>query len=108
LASQIETVDGAPRGTRGGVSVTHNFPADGEYVFTVTLHAIPTGQLYGSNAPFDEKIEISVNGERAALLEVDRGMSQADPLVWISRSRFRCVRVRSASRRHTCARSKDR
>ncbi|MEI6739365.1 MAG: DUF1592 domain-containing protein [Gemmatimonadaceae bacterium] len=79
LASQLETADGAPRGTRGGVSVVHNFPADGEYVFTVTLHAIPTGQLYGSTAPFDEKIEVSVNGERMALLEIDRGMSQADP-----------------------------
>ncbi len=79
LASQLETVDGAPRGTRGGISEVHNFPADGEYVFTVTLHAIPTGQLYGSTAPFDEKIEVSVDGERVAVLEIDRGMSQADP-----------------------------
>jgi hypothetical protein len=66
-------------GTRGGVSATHNFPADGEYVFAVSLHAIPTGQLFGSDAPFDEKIEISIQGERVALLEVDRSMSQADP-----------------------------
>jgi hypothetical protein len=79
LASQTDLVDGAPRGTRGGISEVHNFPADGEYVFTVTLHAIPTGQLYGSNAPFDEKIEVSVNGERVAVLDIDRGMSQADP-----------------------------
>ena len=79
LASQVDPVEGAPAGTRGGTSVTHKFPADGEYVFTITLHAIPTGQLFGSAAPFDEKIEISVNGERMAVLEVDRGMSQADP-----------------------------
>jgi hypothetical protein len=79
LASQWEHVEGAPIGTRGGVSVVHNFPADGEYVFGVSLHAIPTGQLFGSVAPFDEKIEISVNGERVALLDIDRGMSQADP-----------------------------
>jgi hypothetical protein len=79
LASQLDEVDGAPAGTRGGSSVTHNFPADGEYVFTVTLHAIPTGQLFGSTAPFDEKIELSVNGERVALLDIDRSMSQADP-----------------------------
>lgn len=79
LASQLETTDGAPVGTRGGISAVHNFPADGEYVFTITLHAIPTGQLYGSTAPFDEKIEVSVNGERVALLDIDRGMSQADP-----------------------------
>ncbi len=79
LASQLEQVEGAPVGTRGGTSVTHTFPADGEYVFTVTLHAIPTGQLFASTAPFDEKIEVSVNGERVALLDIDRGMSQADP-----------------------------
>jgi hypothetical protein len=48
-------------------------------VFLVTLHAIPTGQLYGSTAPFDEKVEISINGERAALLDVDRSMAQSDP-----------------------------
>ena len=79
LASQMDLADGAPLGTRGGSSVTHTFPADGEYVFTVTLHAVPTGQLYGSGAPFDEKIEVSVNGERVAMLDIDRGMSQADP-----------------------------
>ena len=79
LASQVDPVNGAPAGTRGGTSVTHTFPADGEYVFSITLHAIPTGQLFGSAAPFDEKIEISVNGERMAVLDVDRGMSQADP-----------------------------
>ena len=38
--------------------------------FAVSLHAIPTGQLYGSSSPFDEKIEVSVNGERVALLDV--------------------------------------
>jgi len=101
LASQLETVDGAPRGTRGGVSVTHNFPADGEYVFTVTLHAIPTGQLYGSNAPFDEKVEISVNGERVALLEIDRGMSQADPLGMDIRTKP--IPVRAGPQRITAA-----
>ncbi len=79
LASQWTRTEGAPMGTRGGMSATHTFPADGEYVFEVTLHAIPTGQLYGSDAPFDEKIEVSVDGERVALIEIDRWMSQADP-----------------------------
>lgn len=78
LASQWTRAEGAPLGTRGGVSVMHNFPADGEYTFTVKLHAIPTGQLFGSTAPFDEKIEVSVNGVRVALIDVDRGMSEAD------------------------------
>lgn len=79
LASQMEQVEGAPIGTRGGTAVTHNFPADGEYVFAITLHSIPTGQLYGSAAPIDEKVEIAVNGERVAMIEVDRWMSQSDP-----------------------------
>ena len=79
LAAQWDHVDGAPMGTRGGLSVVHNFPANGEYVFTVTLHVIPTGQLFGSASPIDEKIEISVNGERVGLIDIDRGMSQADP-----------------------------
>jgi hypothetical protein len=79
LASQYEHEDGTPVGTRGGIAATHIFPADGEYVFAVELHAIPTGQLFGSTAPFDEKVEFSVDGERVATIDVDRGMSQADP-----------------------------
>jgi hypothetical protein len=79
LASQLEPLPGAPQGTRGGVAVMHTFPADGEYAFTITLHATPTGQLYGQTAPFEEKIEVSVDGARIALLDIDRGMSQADP-----------------------------
>ena len=79
LASQWDRVEGAPIGTRGGMAATHNFPADGEYVFTILLHAIPTGQLFGSDAPFDEKVEVSVNGERVAVLEIDRWSSQSDP-----------------------------
>lgn len=79
LASQLDQADGAPVGTRGGMSVTHIFPADGEYVFAVSLHAIPTGQLFGSTAPFDERVEISVDGVRVGTIDVDRGMSQSDP-----------------------------
>jgi hypothetical protein len=79
LATQWEHVEGTPIGTRGGLSVMHTFPADGEYEFAVSLHAIPTGQLFGSDAPFDEKIEISINGERVGLIDVDRWMSQSDP-----------------------------
>jgi hypothetical protein len=78
LASQWDHAPGAPAGTRGGVSVSHTFVADGEYVIGVSLHAIPTGQLFGSDAPFDEKIEISVDGVRVGIIEVDRWMSQAD------------------------------
>jgi len=78
LASQYEHVEGTPYGTRGGKAVTHNFPADGLYTFDAMLHSIPTGQLFGSPAR-NEQIEVSVDGERVAILDVDRWMSQADP-----------------------------
>jgi len=78
LASQREHVDGTPFGTRGGTATVHIFPADGDYIFRVQLHAIPTGQLFGSTAR-DEQIEISIDGERVALLDIDRWMSQSDP-----------------------------
>ncbi len=73
--SQMEHIEGAPVGTRGGVSLVHVFPADGEYSFRVMLHAIPTGQLYGSIVR-GEKLEVSLNGQRVALLDVDHRMSE--------------------------------
>jgi len=76
--SQMRHVEGTPFGTRGGTSVLHTFPADGDYVFQIDLHAIPTGQLYGSTSP-DEELEIAVNGQRVAVLNVDRWASESDP-----------------------------
>jgi hypothetical protein len=77
-ASQLAHVEGAPFGTRGGVSVVHNFPADGEYAFRMMLHSIPTGQLYGSTTR-GEQLEVSINGARVALLDINPRMSEADP-----------------------------
>jgi hypothetical protein len=77
-ASQLRHVDGAPLGTRGGISLVHAFPADGEYSFRIMLHSIPTGQLYGGTAR-GEQLEVSVNGERVALLDVNPRMSESDP-----------------------------
>ena len=77
--SQKERVDGAPFGTRGGVSVTHNFPADGKYVFRVMLYAAPEGELFG-RVQEDEQVEVSIDGERVAVLDIDRWMSDSDPL----------------------------
>ena len=83
--SQTEQVEGAPYGTRGGVSVVHNFPADGEYRFRVSLHHETTGALHGSGRAAlhtvdeMEQLEISVNGEQVALLDIDRWMHASDP-----------------------------
>jgi mono/diheme cytochrome c family protein len=78
LASQTDHAEGAPFGTRGGTSVIHNFPADGEYVFRIMLHATPTGLLFGRTST-GERLEVSVDGARVALLDIDRWKSQSDP-----------------------------
>jgi hypothetical protein len=77
-ASQTEHVEGAPFGTRGGTSVVHIFPADGQYLFKVLFYHETTGAFAGGNAR-GEHIEISVDGERAAVLDVDRFMTASDP-----------------------------
>ena len=73
--SQLEQVEGAPIGTRGGVSVIHTFPADGEYVFRMDMYAEPLGLLFGNTAR-GEQIEVSINGERVALFDIDPRMSE--------------------------------
>jgi hypothetical protein len=82
-ATQMEHVEGAPLGTRGGLSVVHVFPADGEYTFRMMLHSIPTGQLYGSTISTTtgkrEQLEVSIDGERVSLLEINPRMQEQDP-----------------------------
>jgi hypothetical protein len=77
-ASQKERVEGAPFGTRGGIAVVHNFPADGKYEFQMLLHGNPDGVLFGRSVR-DEQIEVSIDGERVAIMDIDRFMSEADP-----------------------------
>src|SRR5260370_23756272 len=37
-SNQLRHVDGAPLGTRGGISAVHNFPADGDYTFRMLFY----------------------------------------------------------------------
>jgi cytochrome c553 len=76
--SQMHHVEGTPWGTRGGVSVMHTFPADGDYTFRIMLHSVPTGQLFGSTVR-GEQIEVAVNGDRVALIPINYRMSEQDP-----------------------------
>jgi hypothetical protein len=78
MASQVEHVDGTPYGTRGGIVVTHTFPADGTYRFDVNFFHETTGAFAGGLAR-GEQIEISVDGARVALLGIDRFMHASDP-----------------------------
>jgi mono/diheme cytochrome c family protein len=83
--SQREHVEGAPYGTRGGVSVVHTFPADGDYRVRMSFYHETTGALYGNGraalhtAQAPEQIEVSLDGARVALLDIDRWMTTSDP-----------------------------
>jgi len=74
-ASQLSRVDGAPFGTRGGISTLHTFPADGDYVFKVELHSNACGVLFGGPNE-GEQVEVSVDGERKALIKIDPRMAE--------------------------------
>ena len=65
-----DRVEGAPYGTRGGLVVDHVFPADAEYVFQMTFSGGNSGPL--------EDIDISIDGERVALLPYARSEVGAD------------------------------
>ncbi len=78
-ASQKERVEGAPFGTRGGVSVIHNFPADGKYVFHIQPYPAVEGEVFGRTYGSGEQIEVSIDGARIALMDIDRWMSESEP-----------------------------
>jgi cytochrome c553 len=81
--SQMRHVQGAPMGTRGGIVVTHVFPADGEYVFSVNLHNEPLGGLYGRSTmsvmDLEEEIDVAIDGQRVAVIPLNERMSESDP-----------------------------
>jgi hypothetical protein len=60
--SQEYHIEGQPLGTRGGMVVSHVFPADGEYKFS--LKEFVLGPYIG-----DEQIEVNIDGERTQLFE---------------------------------------
>src|SRR5215471_8265800 len=67
--SQDKHIPGLPTGTRGGVVIRHNFPVDGEYLFKFSLLKVNFGPQYGGAAK-GEQLEMSLNGERVALIEL--------------------------------------
>ncbi len=78
MASQVDHVDGTPFGARGGIAAMHTFPADGLYRFDVNFFHETTGAFAGGLAR-GERLEVSVDGERVALLDIDRFMHASDP-----------------------------
>ena len=75
--SQIRHVEGTPFGTRGGIVRTHNFPADGEYIFRMLLVFTRNTFLFGSTM-YAEQLEVAVNGERVALFDIDPLMTAGE------------------------------
>jgi hypothetical protein len=74
--SQNYHVEGLPFGTRGGTLIKHNFAVDGEYI--IRVYTVKKGNMGGAGAfggISGEKLEISVDGERAALVDWDRGVA---------------------------------
>lgn len=80
VISQTRHVDGTPFGTRGGVSIVHTFPADGEYVFKVAFYTHQQGYLFGQSQAKGQQLEIAVNDERVALVDVDPKFKDTDDL----------------------------
>ena len=79
-ASQMHHVEGAPIGTRGGISAVHVFPADGEYTIQLQLFGGPNGEFYGMQPAIGrEQIDVSVEGLRVALLDINPNMEESDP-----------------------------
>jgi mono/diheme cytochrome c family protein len=67
-ASQSDRHEDLPFGTRGGLTATHTFPLDGEYVIKVKLLEINLGAIRGLEYRHD--LEITVDGERVLLAPV--------------------------------------
>lgn len=78
VISQTRHVDGAPFGTRGGVALEHNFPADGEYVFKIAFYTHQQGYLFGQNQAKEQQLEIAVDGERVAVVDVNPKYKDTD------------------------------
>ena len=73
-----DRLEGAPFGTRGGIVVTHDFPADGEYVFQVNTRL--------GDRMVEEDLDFSIDGEpvTAMMLEHAGGtlipVKQTEPI----------------------------
>jgi hypothetical protein len=77
--SQDYHIEGMPFGTRGGMIVKHEFPADGEYAIKIT--PISKGNM-GDTNPFGEingeKLEFLLDGQRIKLFDWDKERTRED------------------------------
>ncbi len=79
--SQDYHIDGLPFGTRGGLLVKHEFPADGEYVFKifpVNKGNMDNNQAFGEIR--GEKLELLIDGQRVKLYDWDKEVGRGAPV----------------------------
>jgi hypothetical protein len=74
--SQNAHVEGLPFGTRGGMLIEHEFPADGEYVFTVKGMTGYFARVLGNVS--GEKLEVTIDGERVYLYDWDNEIGNTE------------------------------
>lgn len=74
--SQNGHIEGLPFGTRGGMLIEHEFPADGEYVFTVKGMTGYFTRVLGNVK--GEQLEVTIDGERVYLYDWDNEIGNTE------------------------------
>ena len=119
-SSQLFHQDGLPLGTRGGIAVNHNFPADGEYVLNIANMA---QALWVYNMEFENHLVVTLDGQLVYETKIGgeedmKAIDQKqDPAVDAINQRLKNIRFKSkagvhkfvvAFRHRTFAESEDR
>src|SRR5690606_4230882 len=109
LENTTQHVHGLPLGTRGGMLIEHDFPADGEYVFNVnvdspslsSIRAYPEGWI-----EYRHKLIMTIDGRKVFEAELGgeedrRAIDQLQtPAVLAIKDRFREIRLDVTAGRH--------
>jgi Protein of unknown function (DUF1592)/Protein of unknown function (DUF1588)/Protein of unknown function (DUF1585)/Protein of unknown function (DUF1587)/Protein of unknown function (DUF1595)/Planctomycete cytochrome C len=104
--SQYFHVEGLPLGTRGGLAVEHNFPADGEYELNISNMAVA---LWVYNMEFQHHLIATLDGKK--FWETDIGGEQdmksidqnQDPAVDAINARLKGIRFNATAGPHKVA-----
>ena len=71
LAAQEDQSDGLPFGSRGGASITYNFPADGEYLIKLRLRRQLYDYIMGLQEP--EQLDVRIDGALIKTFKIGGG-----------------------------------
>ena len=81
LAQETRMSEDLPFGSRGGIAVRHQFPADGEYLVKVGLRRQLYGYILGLGHQHD--LEVRINGKRIAKFTVGgNAPPNGSPATW--------------------------